>query len=135
MKEIEDKWRFEEEYWGQRARLNWIKYGDKNSKFFHIESMQRMQRNRIVKIRNNAGDWIDDDLAVADCFKDLFVNLFSFEGQRNFDDVLEVVLPIIFMEENYDLLRPIIYEEVRAFVFSLGKGKALGPDGFSGVFL
>lgn len=38
-KEIDSLWKQEEMYWGQRFRLKWLKYGDKNSKKFHITTV------------------------------------------------------------------------------------------------
>jgi len=33
--EIEQLWRQEEMYWGMRSKIRWLKWGDRNSKFFH----------------------------------------------------------------------------------------------------
>lgn len=45
----------EEMYQHQRSRLNWIKYGDKNTSFFHATVNQRRQRNQILKVKDNMG--------------------------------------------------------------------------------
>ncbi|XP_017604730.1 uncharacterized protein LOC108451567 [Gossypium arboreum] len=34
-------------YWEQRARVNWLKFGDKNTAFFHKQATQKRQRNLI----------------------------------------------------------------------------------------
>lgn len=47
--------RREELYWHQRSRQEWIKAGDKNTKFFHEKTRQRRKRNQIKQIRDNAG--------------------------------------------------------------------------------
>lgn len=133
-KEIEGRWKVEEEYWGQRSRLNWIRYGDKNSKFFHLVTVQRRERNKIVKIRNGKGDWVEEDYVVADSFKNFFADLFKSEGAREFNEALGVVEEVISAEVNGELMRPIEIMEVRNAVFQLRKEKAPGPDGFSGVF-
>ncbi|XP_072054760.1 uncharacterized protein [Arachis hypogaea] len=39
--EITKLWRQEEKYWGQRSRIKWLKFGDKNTSFFHASTIQR----------------------------------------------------------------------------------------------
>lgn len=53
---IEDLERKEEIFLAQKSRINWLKYGDKNSKFFHISTITRKQHNRITTIQNQNGE-------------------------------------------------------------------------------
>ena len=40
-KEINELLDDEEIYWGQRAKANWLKEGDKNTNFFHAQASER----------------------------------------------------------------------------------------------
>ncbi|KAI9094500.1 hypothetical protein K1719_026725 [Acacia pycnantha] len=46
-RELEEAWAHEEVYWWQRSRISWLKCGDKNTNFFHINVIQRRQRNKL----------------------------------------------------------------------------------------
>ncbi|KAG5524282.1 hypothetical protein RHGRI_031077 [Rhododendron griersonianum] len=39
-------------YWHQRSRLNYLRFGDKITRFFHITATQRRQRNLILHLKN-----------------------------------------------------------------------------------
>ena len=56
---IKKLWDHEEKYWGQRSRLKWIKWGDRNTKFFHASTIQRRDRNRIQRLKNSNGEWVE----------------------------------------------------------------------------
>lgn len=49
---LDSLWKAEELYWCQRSRVNWLKAGDKNTRFFHLSTIQRRQRNRILRLKN-----------------------------------------------------------------------------------
>ncbi|KAI5323779.1 hypothetical protein L3X38_032851 [Prunus dulcis] len=38
---LEKLWKVEELYWCQRLRINWLSAGDKNTRFFHLSTIQR----------------------------------------------------------------------------------------------
>ena len=45
----------EEDLWAQNARASWIDQGDKNTKFFHMYTMIRCHRNRILALKDGQG--------------------------------------------------------------------------------
>lgn len=47
---LEDLWQKDAMYWHQRSRIKWLQLGDKNSRFFHLSTIHRRQRNQIVNL-------------------------------------------------------------------------------------
>lgn len=55
--DIDNLWKQEEMYWGQRSKLKWLTCGDKNTKFFHATTIQRRDRNRLQRIQGMVFGW------------------------------------------------------------------------------
>ena len=49
----------EECMWKQRAQNDWLKEGDKNPQFFHCRANQRNQRNLILGLEDQDGNWLE----------------------------------------------------------------------------
>lgn len=124
----------EEMHLHQRSRINWLSYGDKNSAFFHATINQRRQRNQIVSLKSNYGDWISDEEGINDLINEYFTGLFSRSRNRDFSEVLNFVDQCISNEMNASLTRVVSDEEIKIATFQLGSLKSPGPDGYPGFF-
>ncbi|KAF7844864.1 reverse transcriptase [Senna tora] len=66
----------EEDFWAAKSRMDWLKLGDSNTKFFHNSVLINRRRNRISGLKDSAGNWISnvDDLnkLITTHFKELF---------------------------------------------------------------
>ncbi|KAH7838833.1 hypothetical protein Vadar_031730 [Vaccinium darrowii] len=54
----------EEIYWRDKARNTWLKAGDKNTAFFHAQTLQWRQQNRLMGLEDETGIWRDGEQAV-----------------------------------------------------------------------
>lgn len=59
-KEINEALSREEMMWCQRSRVMWMKWGDRNTKFFHATTSQRQWRNSIMGLLDSNGMWQED---------------------------------------------------------------------------
>lgn len=132
--DIDALWSQEEMYWGQRARVKWLNEGDRNTKFFHATTIQRRGRNRIQKIQNSAGQWVEGKEAIFATILDHFEEVYKSDDPTGIDACLTNIPNLVTSSMNEKLLAPVSEEEIRLAAFSLGALKAPGPDGFNGLF-
>eukprot|EP00253_Pinus_taeda_P015690 PITA_15690 len=56
IKQLEERRNQEEIMWRQKSRINWLREGERNTKFFHQAMIQNRQRNRIFSIKTAEGE-------------------------------------------------------------------------------
>ena len=133
-KEVDSLRRQEESYWLQRSRVQWLREGDANTKFFHQYTIHRRRRNKVVKLKNGNGEWVDNPGLIRGLVDTHFVDLFTSTGQRDWGEILQCISPKVTDTMNDSLIGPVSVEEVKAAALNMGGSKAPGPDGFSGNF-
>lgn len=67
----------EEIMWCQRSRVNRLRYGDRNSKFFHQFAKHRGKTNRIIGVLGEDNRWRSDHQEIGDVFVKYFRELFT----------------------------------------------------------
>ena len=83
--------REEELYWRQKSRALWLKYGDRNTKFFHAISKQRRARNRITKLKKPGGGWAESKENIEKVAFEYFQNLFTASETGDFEEALRFI--------------------------------------------
>ncbi|KAF7837557.1 reverse transcriptase [Senna tora] len=130
---IADLRKQEEQFWEARARVKWLRSGDKNTRFFHATTLQR-SFNRIAKIQMDNGEWEIEESRIREVFSGYYSNLFTSNSPPDSTPSLASFPSRISEEMNADLLKQVTLEELKEAVFSLGALKAPGPDGLNGLF-
>jgi len=86
--EINELMVIDELKWSQRAKENWLKQGDKNSKHFHACVKQRRRTNQITEVRDVEGIVCSTPKAVEKAFLSYFQTLFTSDSLRGISDCL-----------------------------------------------
>ncbi|CAN1120799.1 hypothetical protein LINPERHAP2_LOCUS413 [Linum perenne] len=63
--------------WLQKSRMQWIKDGDRNTKFFHLSTLCRRKANWIQGLKLDDGSWSYDDAELKKMAVAYFENLFK----------------------------------------------------------
>ena len=45
-------------YWRLKSRIMWLNYGDANTKYFHIKTIQRRSHLRVITLKDGTGLWL-----------------------------------------------------------------------------
>ncbi|KAI9101609.1 hypothetical protein K1719_023853 [Acacia pycnantha] len=130
-RQIEEAWASEESYWWQISRITWLNCGDRNTKFFHNSVIQRRQRNKVLRLKNDNGIWLEESSAINKAFSGFYQNLFCSVSPRPMDQALTYVKEVVTAEDNDGLMRQVTDQEIEESVFQIGANKAPGPDGYS----
>ncbi|KAF2302890.1 hypothetical protein GH714_010306 [Hevea brasiliensis] len=121
-----------ESLWRPKSRVQWVKEGDKNTKFFHLAASNRRRKNFIGCIKTSSGMVTDVNGIRAEAVND-FTALFS-ESDYSRPSLLIGNITSLPPSSAELLEAPFSYEEIQAAVWYCGNGKAPGPDGFNFSF-
>jgi hypothetical protein len=126
----------EQEYikWRQRTKDNWIRFGDRNSKFFHACVNQKHRRSRISTIKYKNGELCTTKEEIEGAFVDYFNELFKSGQNLEVDTCTDALDSRVTNAMNDKLLAVYTVEEISIALHQMPLLKTLGPDGFSYCF-
>ena len=133
-KKLDELLQKQEIYWAQRSRINWMKHGDRNTKFFHAKASQRRRKNYIRGIRNSQGQWVENLEEVVQVALDYFDNLFQVGVGDQMEECLDAVESRVTDDMREFLSTQFTGEEVQVALFQMGPTKAPGPNGMNALF-
>lgn len=61
----------------QKSQVNWLRYGDRNTNFFHTCTLVRRRRNKIEILKDDNGNWVEDDEKLKNIAVEYFSDLFK----------------------------------------------------------
>ncbi|XP_030943405.1 uncharacterized protein LOC115968223 [Quercus lobata] len=76
LRELDLVLRQEEELWALKSRVNWMIQGDRNTTFYHVSTLVRSKRNKIMAIKNTVGDWIIEEGEIKDFIRSGYEQIF-----------------------------------------------------------
>jgi hypothetical protein len=120
----------EEMLWLQRSRINWLKEGDRNTKYFHHKAVWRARKNKIKRLKNAEGVWQEAPSDMERMATSYFQELFTRDPQLNYDELIGLLQERVTAEMNDSLCKEFSEEEIGDALFQIGPLKAPGIDGF-----
>ncbi|WMV15865.1 hypothetical protein MTR67_009250 [Solanum verrucosum] len=130
--EFEDVARKEELAWKQRSIIQWLKQGDKNTRFFHRIATSHKRFNYIDQLEVD-GAVTKDQAVIKEAVHNFYKNLYK-EAEQWRPELRLQEATMITEEEKVWLQRPFEEEEIRVCLNLCAKEKAPGPDGYPMVF-
>jgi hypothetical protein len=124
----------EEMLWLQRSRIDWLRDGDRNTKFFHHRAVWRARKNKILKLRDENGvvNTVPTDMQRMSV--SYFKSLYTRDPSLDHGEISELVNEKINTEMNDQLCNDFSDEEISDALFQIGPLKAPGPDSFPARF-
>lgn len=128
------QYRLEEEYWRTKSRVQWLKAGDRNTRFFHSKTKQRRSINRIIHLMNDGGNTLTEPADIHKEVQKYFSSLYTSRSSEIDSELLQDIAPTITNEINASLTREVTEQEIEEAAFAINPDKSPGPDGMNSGF-
>jgi hypothetical protein len=118
----------------QRAKANWLKHKDRNTKYFHACANLWKRANHINKIMNETSRIWESQEDICQSFILYYQKLFSSKARGGTGECLFAMREKVTEAMNSQLLREFTVEEINGALMQMPPLNALGPDGFAACF-
>ncbi|KAL9668794.1 hypothetical protein QQ045_006334 [Rhodiola kirilowii] len=133
-----DEWLLREElFWKQRSRVDWLREGDRNTRFFHMRASKRRKVNMIDRLKINDNEWISGDEDLCEAVVKHFGGIFKTSRDSSIGQLMHLMEGIssrLSDEMKRNLTAPYSELEIQDALFQMASTKAPGLDGFSALF-
>lgn len=134
---LEKEWaevlRQEEVLWMQQSRVDWLRLGDSNTKFFHTTTLVRRRRNKVRMLKDEFGQWVEDAERLKNLAVDYYDHLFKSEN-KECGELISGRFPNVGEEIKMEMQAETSEEDIRRALRGMAPYKAPGPDGYQVVF-
>lgn len=124
----------EELFWRQKCREEWLKSGDRNTKFFHNCVKGKRHLNKILMHLDDLGQEHFSEGSKGSIAVDYFRELFMIYNPYDMESLFAGFQSRVTQEVNESLTSTVTEEEVKRAAFSIKSSSAPGQDGLTGVF-
>uniref|UniRef100_A0A803NKP7 DUF4283 domain-containing protein n=1 Tax=Cannabis sativa TaxID=3483 RepID=A0A803NKP7_CANSA len=123
-------------YLQQKAKVTWLKNGDKNTALFHASIKARRRQNRVFSIQNQDGERLEEEAKISEAFLSYYKGLLGtkMQGRRTVITSLAQSGAVLSDQLASWLCQDYSCGEIKVVVFAILGIKAPGPDGYSSYF-
>ena len=100
-------------YWQQRAHANWLKYGDRNTKYFHAVASERKKMNNIRSLKREGGGVLEEEEEIGHFITNHYKSFFTSSTGPENEDLLQHVQCSVTNDMNEMLCAGFVGKEVK----------------------
>eukprot|EP00253_Pinus_taeda_P036671 PITA_36671 len=112
----------EEIFWRQKSRVQWLKEGEHNTRFFHRSTMANRAHNRISSIKDEDGELQishkDIKVVLVQYFHDITCENDS-DRELYIREVTRHIPKLVSRKDNFNINRPVTEEEVNEDILNV----------------
>ncbi|PPD94157.1 hypothetical protein GOBAR_DD08820 [Gossypium barbadense] len=124
----------EEGYYVQRSMIRWLKEGDRNTRYFYVRATSRLKKNKIDRLKNPNGIWMNDTKDICNVIGDYFHNFFKTSAPSNAEINMSYIQKCVTQDVNNMLVKRFTDDEILEAFNQMDPRKDQGIDGISGIF-
>ena len=133
-KQLAEAYMEEERFWRQKCREEWLREGDRNSKYFHNVVKGKKVKNRLLMLFDEFGNEHFSEGSKGNIAAEYFRELFLSTNPYNLQTLFDGFQSRITEEMNSRLIAPVSSKEIKKAAMSIDGGSAPGEDGLNGNF-
>lgn len=132
--DLEDILFQEELHWFQKSREEWIRSGDRNTRFYHMATTMKKSKNRVTGLLNDEGVMVTEENEMKEMIMNYFKSLFCRDESCDTSLAHRNCFPLLNTNTREEAFKEITSEDIHKALKEMAPLKAPGPDGLHAAF-